>query len=104
MDTISFAMWRELAAQFLLTFTLLCAIGLCVCTVSGGWSYLRRLFRVSCPPPSAPATAFVPKHPRERCASARRGLLVAPRVAGDSRPPTEPEGKHRSTGVRGTRT
>jgi hypothetical protein len=110
MDTISFVIWRELASQFLLTFTLLCALGLCACTVRAGWSYLRRLRRVSCPPSSARGTAFVPNLPREAqpgpaCrASSGRGALAAPRVGCESTPPTVPEGNHRDAGVRGTRT
>jgi len=97
METINVAIWRELAAQFLITFTVLSTIGLGVCAVGGGWSYLRQRRRATCAPSSAQAPAFGKSLPWARQADAAPGPLwdrravVAPRFRGHAVPATAPE-------------
>ena len=42
MERVAIVIWREVAPQFLLTFSVLSAVGFGMWAVGAGWSYLRR--------------------------------------------------------------
>jgi len=89
MERVAIVLWREVAPQFLLTFSVLSAVGFGMWAVGAGWSYLRRhRHRPSLTPVDAPmhrgqsptGTIIQPPglYPNDGEARDRRGMTKSP--------------------------
>jgi len=96
METMGFGIWSTLFSQFLLTFIILCAVGLGACAVGAGWSILRRAWRATCPW-SAGAWAPPSGNRAQRARPARRARAISGCTA--AAPPSLPSPRRVSRGV-----